>query len=110
LEEETFSELIKNGGPKAKKMLKLIKDSETLSHTLEEAEEVLLRAHSVDRSYLPALEELAHYYDAVKPDPERPPLRLAISRRARRCWTRCTRSSTLRLSSALRPATHSTKR
>jgi hypothetical protein len=48
-----------------------MEDSETLSHTLEEAEQVLLRAHSVDKSYLPALEELAHYYDAVRPDPEK---------------------------------------
>jgi hypothetical protein len=48
-----------------------MEDSATLSHTLEEAEQVLLQAHSVDRSYLPALEELAHFYDAVHPDPEK---------------------------------------
>jgi hypothetical protein len=46
-----------------------MEDSEPLSHTLEEAEQALLRAHSLDHSYLPALEELAHYYDAVSPDP-----------------------------------------
>jgi hypothetical protein len=46
-------------------------NSEHLSHTLQEAEESLLRAHAVDRSYLPALEELAHYYDAVDPNPEK---------------------------------------
>jgi hypothetical protein len=45
-----------------------MEDSEHLSHTLEEAEQALLRAHSLDHSYLPALEELAHYYDAVSPD------------------------------------------
>jgi len=37
--------------------------------TLEEAEASLLRAHATDANYIPALEELAHYYDAVKPDP-----------------------------------------
>ena len=46
-----------------------MEDSEPLSQTLEEAEQVLLRAHSLDQSYLPALEELAHFYDAVSPDP-----------------------------------------
>ena len=46
-------------------------NSEQLSHTLRDAEESLLRAHSVDRSYLPALEELAHFYDAVDSNPER---------------------------------------
>jgi hypothetical protein len=38
-------------------------------YTLDDAEVSLLRAHEVDKSYLPALEELAHFYDAVKPDP-----------------------------------------
>jgi hypothetical protein len=37
--------------------------------TLEDAEASLLRAHATDANYLPALEELAHYYDAVHPDP-----------------------------------------
>jgi hypothetical protein len=38
-------------------------------HTLDDAEASLLKAHEVDKSYLPALEELAHFYDAVNPDP-----------------------------------------
>ena len=37
--------------------------------TFEDAEASLLRAHATDPNYLPALEELAHYYDAVSPDP-----------------------------------------
>lgn len=36
--------------------------------SLREAEQDLLQASAVDKSYLPALEELAHYYDAVEPD------------------------------------------
>jgi hypothetical protein len=35
--------------------------------TLEEAEECLLRAHATDPNYLPALEELAHFDDAIRP-------------------------------------------
>jgi hypothetical protein len=38
---------------------------------LEQAERALLRAVEIDGTYLPALEELAHYYDAVAPDPQR---------------------------------------
>lgn len=40
-------------------------------HTLDEAEACLLRAHATDPNYLPALEELAHYYDSVNPDLEK---------------------------------------
>jgi hypothetical protein len=35
LEEETFAELIKNGGPKAKKMLKLIKEGGRISDKIK---------------------------------------------------------------------------
>src|SRR6478672_11656856 len=45
-----------------------MEDGETIWHSLEDAEHALLRAHSLDRSYLPAIEELAHYYDAVSPN------------------------------------------
>lgn len=41
----------------------------TGEQTLEDAEASLLRAHATDPNYLPALEELAHYYDAVNCDP-----------------------------------------
>ena len=37
-------------------------------HTHEEAEESLLRAHATDKDYLSAVEELAHFYYAVRPD------------------------------------------
>jgi hypothetical protein len=36
--------------------------------TLQDAEQSLLRAYGTDANYLPALEELAHFYDAVEPD------------------------------------------
>ena len=39
---------------------------------LKDAERSLLRAYEIDAGYLPAIEELAHYYDAVEPDQERP--------------------------------------
>ena len=35
---------------------------------MSEAEECLLRAHATDPNYLPALEQLPHFYDAVSPD------------------------------------------
>ena len=38
-------------------------------YTLDDAEASLLKAHEVDKSYLPALEELTHFYDIVKPAP-----------------------------------------
>jgi hypothetical protein len=38
-------------------------------YTLADAEASLPGAHQTDPSYLPALEDLAHYYDAVDPDP-----------------------------------------
>jgi hypothetical protein len=41
------------------------------AQTLEDAEASLLRAHATDSNYLPALQELAHYYDAVSPDQEK---------------------------------------
>ena len=37
-------------------------------HTLEEAEASLIRAHATDNNYLPAVEELALFYYAVRPD------------------------------------------
>lgn len=39
------------------------------SLTLRDAEACLLAALEVEPNYLPALEELAHYYDSVWPDP-----------------------------------------
>ena len=36
--------------------------------TLADAEDSLLRALDVDKTYLPALEELAHFYDSVTSD------------------------------------------
>lgn len=36
--------------------------------TLEDAEASLLRAHASDPNYLPALQELAHFYHAVSRD------------------------------------------
>jgi len=36
------------------------------TQTLDDAEASLIRAHTIDPNYLPALEELAHFYDAVK--------------------------------------------
>jgi hypothetical protein len=35
-------------------------------YTLEDAERCLLRAHQLDDTYLEAIEELAHFYHAVK--------------------------------------------
>lgn len=39
------------------------------SVTLEDAEACLLAALEIDAGYAPALEELAHYYDVVCPNP-----------------------------------------
>jgi hypothetical protein len=47
----------------------LWQDSEDDGYTLDDVEAALLKAHEVDKSYLPALEELAHFYDVMKPDP-----------------------------------------
>lgn len=38
---------------------------------LKDAERSLLKAYATDAGYLPAIEELAHYYDAVEPDEEK---------------------------------------
>jgi hypothetical protein len=43
----------------------------TTGPNLKDAERSLLQAVDVDKSYLPALEELAHYYDAVDPDSQK---------------------------------------
>ena len=43
-------------------------DDPACSLTLQDAEQSLLRAYGTDANYLPALEELAHFYDAVEPD------------------------------------------
>jgi hypothetical protein len=39
--------------------------------TLEDAEAGLLQAYATDPNYLPAIQELAHYYDAVRPDADK---------------------------------------
>jgi hypothetical protein len=46
-------------------LIQLDKDSDA---SLADAEKCLLRAIEVDPQYLPALEEMAHFYDAVEPD------------------------------------------
>ena len=46
-------------------------DDEDDGLTLADAERCLLEANATDPMYLPALEELAHFYDAVRPHPQR---------------------------------------
>jgi hypothetical protein len=41
---------------------------ETDGPSLQEAESSLLKAHELDPTLLDAIEELAHFYDAVNPD------------------------------------------
>lgn len=48
----------------------LIQAADNYGHfTLEDAERDLERAHRLDPRFPPALQELAHFYDAVSPNP-----------------------------------------